>query len=168
MLKRFKMTDKPSANSLLGIAGKPFAKLLGVLIVLVLAHLSGRAYQHFRAGHFYEEHEREELHFEDGKLIRKIVTESIGFPFFVTGTSIIEFELSPGFPITLYSARRIFQEAEPYVREVTIDHRNIRWEDGIYRYSLSLEPMEDDEQAAIGIGLPITEEPSHTTTDTDP
>lgn len=67
--------------------------------------------------------------------------ESIGMPFLETETSILDVRAGIGLPITVYKAKRVFQESYPSVENVSTERNRILWSDGISEYQLTVEPI---------------------------
>lgn len=71
----------------------------------------------------------------------KHFSESIGMEIVLdTGSSSIEWR-TDGLPVTIYKARRAFQEDYPIVRDVRVDGNGVTWADGMNKYSLKIEAM---------------------------
>ena len=53
-----------------------------------------------------------------------------------------------GLPITVYKAKRMFQESCPHVKDVKTEENQITWQDGINTYHLTVEPMKEKAEQA--------------------
>jgi len=64
-------------------------------------------------------------------------------PFLDPETSVLTVETNYGLPITVYKAKRMFQESWPQVRDVKSEGNQLTWEDGINMYVLTVTRMDE-------------------------
>jgi hypothetical protein len=119
---------------------------LVIVLAVCAAFWFGRRFERFKAGHFYEIRSEKTVPFGDKELHIQYVTESIGTPFLDPGTSVLTIREVGSVPITIYKAKRGFQESSPYVSDASIKDNAISWDDGLYQYELKIEssPHSDD------------------------
>ncbi len=114
-----------------------------VLIGVVTAgFFAGRSYQHLKTGYFFNlQNEKEFALSPDASLRLQHATKNVGLPFLTPPSSILLLEDSRWGHITLYEAQCGFQEAGPYVEDVTVDGNEITWRDGRYSYQLKIDVL---------------------------
>ncbi|MCX6997820.1 MAG: hypothetical protein NTV49_12225 [Kiritimatiellaeota bacterium] len=126
--------------------------IIGLLFVLVFALgiYVGKFAQHAKTGYHYQLLKADSFPFLDGEVALSYAFESIGMPFLMTETSMLTVKTKPGLtPITIYKARRIFQESSPYIEDVKTATNQITWRDGISTYALTVTPITNNaEQGA--------------------
>ncbi len=120
------------------------ARRAAIWIALIAAALAvglkiGEFLQHQKSGYFYEIRNEKDYSTAIGRIVLRNVTESVGMPLLDPGTSTIVFEEPSGLELTVYKARRIFQESYPYVDSIDVRSDRIRWDDGCYVYTLTIE-----------------------------
>ncbi|MFZ4397207.1 MAG: hypothetical protein ACOYOU_16450, partial [Kiritimatiellia bacterium] len=103
----------------------------------------GAIVQHLRAGYWHKVLKSESFPFPDGEVTLSYTAESIGMPFLDPETSVLTVRTKYGLPITVYKAKRMFQEACPHVKDVKTSRNQISWQDGINTYQLTVEPMKE-------------------------
>ncbi|MDD8043103.1 MAG: hypothetical protein QM234_08520 [Acidobacteriota bacterium] len=123
---------------------------IAVALVAVFAFggLFGAAVQHLRGGYWHKVLKTESFPFPNGEVTLSYTAESIGMPFLDPETSVLTVKTKYGLPITVYKAKRMFQESCPHVRDVKTESNQVTWKDGINTYRLIVEPM--NEQAEQG------------------
>lgn len=114
---------------------------LKIILVLMLVFISGlfagKFEQHLSNGYHFEVREEKKYEFDFGEIRWRNVSETFGMPFLDPGTTLIEFNGR-----TLYKAKRSFQESVPFARNIQTSGNTIHWDDGEYRFNLTLEKME--------------------------
>ena len=123
------MNSKTHASLRLGISC-----LLGVAI--------GAGIHHLKAGYWCKVLKTQSFPFEGGTVSQSFMAESVGMPFLDPETSVLTVTTRSGIPITVYKAKRVFQEASPQLRDVKADKNQITWQDGINTYELTVMPIE--------------------------
>ena len=131
---------------------KAIAWVLVIIVTFGLGVVAGRFLQPLRNGYFYEVRREQTIHSEVGPISVKYVTESVGMTLLDAGTSILTLDDAPCGPITIYKAKRAFQEPCPVVWDVTVHEGEIQWQDGTYDYRLRVEPIISDEATATASG----------------
>jgi hypothetical protein len=111
---------------------------LVVVATFVAGHVSGRMLQHARTGYHYRVRNEKDIPFQSRSLSVRYVTGSVGLPFLDPGTTILALD-----DITIYKARRCFQEGFPVATDVSVNGDEISWNDGVNRYRLHVEPIPD-------------------------
>ena len=136
--------------------------ILALVFVLVffLGGIAGRVYQHLKTGYHHKILKTESFPFPDGEVKLSYTSESIGMPFFLDPErSVLTVTTKHGFglPITVYKAKRMFQESFPHVQDVSTETNRISWNDGLNVYRLTIEPIEESkdklEPSTEGDGL---------------
>lgn len=89
---------------------------LVVVATFVAGHVSGRMLQHARTGYHYRVRNEKDIPFQSRSLSVRYVTESVGLPFLDPGTTILALD-----DITIYKARRCFQEGFPVATDVSVN-----------------------------------------------
>lgn len=125
-----------------------------VLVVTFIAGLKvGGFLQHQKTGYFYEIRSVKTHPSPMGTVQLKYATETIGMPFLDPGTSFIVLDDPSGLELTVYKARRVFQESYPYPKDVLVNENRIQWDDGCYTYDLRLAASQrsqaTDEEASV-------------------
>ena len=113
-----------------------------IMVVFAIGCVLGAVVQHLRAGYWHKVLKTESFPFPDGKVTLSYTAESIGMPFLDPETSVLTVTTKYGLPITVYKAKRMFQESGPHVQGVKTDGNRIAWQDGINQYSLAITPIE--------------------------
>lgn len=116
------------------------------LAVCVSTFALGMQFQKLR-GYHYELRSEKRVPYGEGTVAIKHVTETMGFPFLDPGTSIVTLERASGGETTIYKARRVFQEASPFVSEVKVNGDAFEWNDGRKLYQLRISPFEPDDSS---------------------
>jgi hypothetical protein len=114
---------------------------IGIIAVLVVVFIGGRFTERMKNGYFYEVRDEHEVPYSIGLVSVKYVTESVGLPFLDPGTSVVSINDAKCGPITLYKAKRTFQESYPFVEAVLVRDNELTWNDGIYSYQLQIVPL---------------------------
>lgn len=125
----------------------PLPLLLAVLLLVAVFSggvVVGAIVQHLRAGYWHKVLASESFPFPDGEVRLIYKQESIGMPFIEPETSVLTVEIGHHLPITVYKAKRMFQESTPLVRDVRTDGNRITWQDGINTYTLIVNPVEEE------------------------
>jgi hypothetical protein len=86
----------------------------------------------------------------DASLQLQHAFKNIGLPFLETESSILIFDGDHCGKVTLYEAKRGFQESYPYVKDVTVDGREITWQDGRYTYHLKIDLLASNSAKRTG------------------
>lgn len=141
------------------LAAEEMKKKLIIFVWLGVAFLGGTAVgaivQHLRAGYWHKILKSESFPFPDGEITLNHTAESIGMPFLDPETSVLTVKTGSGLPITVYKAKRMFQESRPHVQDVRIVGHQITWQDGINTYALTVSPIKTGaEPTAVGDGKP--------------
>jgi hypothetical protein len=110
-----------------------------VLAIFFVGIIAGCVYQHLQTGFFYKHHETESFPFFGYNVKLTHCSESIGFPFRNTETSVITIQEGHWDPIILYKAKRLGRESFPAVKDVSIAGDLIKWQDGINKYQLTVD-----------------------------
>ncbi|MCB1227453.1 MAG: hypothetical protein KDK99_16665 [Verrucomicrobiales bacterium] len=112
---------------------------IGVLI-LILGFAIGAFYLSAKSGYHYKLLKEKDYESALGPVKWSCFMESVGFPFLDTDRTMITIGNR-----TIYKAQRGFQEGKPIARNIEISGQSITWEDGDYRYHLTMEAMTEDE-----------------------
>ena len=120
-------------------------RIVSFLLVFVLGIIGGRVYQHLKTGYHYEILQTESFPFTEGTVTLNHTSESVGMPFLEPETSVLTLTAKYGLPITIYKAERMFQEAIPFVKSISIEANTCSWDDGIYVYKLTIEPAKQSQ-----------------------
>ncbi len=115
------------------------------LALLAVGFLAGRFVQHSKSGYRCDVLAIKEYDTSVGPVRWSHVTESVGMPFLDTGTTVLEYDGR-----TIYKAKRSFQESSPYANNISPTPDGIGWDDGDYRFELSIHRMKTGEQAVDG------------------
>lgn len=113
------------------------------LVLLGIGFAGGRFIQHRKSGYYYGVRDTKEYESAIGPVRWSYVTESVGAPFLDTGTTILEVDGR-----TIYKAKRGFQESSPYARNINATQDGISWDDGDYRFDLTIHRMMTGEAGA--------------------
>lgn len=113
-----------------------------IALVICLSFVAGRYFEHFPNGHWYEVRHQQDYETNHGHLHLLYVTDTHGIPSLDPGDFVISLQSTSGYDIKLYQAKRGFQESTPIVDKVDIDGDQLKWTDGLYRYTLLLERIE--------------------------
>ena len=108
-------------------------------LLSLITFFCGRGYQSLKSGYKLEVLTEELIETSLGTVKRQQVMETIGLGFLDTDTSIIQLD-----DVTLYKARRGFQEDSPVARELKVEGKTLSWQDGYQRYHLTIEPAHND------------------------
>lgn len=109
------------------------------IVLSIISFFCGRGYQDLRNGYKLEVLREESVAFPLGTVKRMQVMESVGLGFLDTDTSIIQLG-----DVTLYKARRAFQESWPVVQKLKVDGNSLGWHDGHWQYQLRIDPVEKE------------------------
>lgn len=109
-------------------------------LAVVAAFFAGRFWEHFKHGRWYEVHDDQTYESQFGTIHLRHVTDTKGWPFLDPSSSVVSLEAGLGPEVTLYQSKRVFQESWPWVDRVQADGDQLQWSDGMYRYTLRLEP----------------------------
>ena len=112
--------------------------------MLLLGFAAGAFLQNVKNGYHYRLLEEKEYSSALGPVKWSCFIESVGVPFLETEKTMI----SVG-NLTVYKAQRDFQEANPHARNVEVSGNSIAWEDGDYRYHLTMEAMTNGEPNGV-------------------
>ena len=117
-----------------------------MLALIFLAGLKvGGFIQHQKTGFFYVLRSEKTYASSFGAIKLRYATEAVGAPFLDPGTSTIVLEDPSGLELTVYKAKRGFQESFPFPEDVRVQDSEIRWDDGRYAYTLLLSESEKDQ-----------------------
>jgi hypothetical protein len=120
---------------------RPFILVAVGGVILIMGFFSGRAFQHAKTGYHYRLLEQKEYASGLGPIQWTCFLESVGMPFLDTEKTMISMGNR-----TIYKAQRDFQESDPHARNIVTSSNSIAWEDGDFRYHLTVEPMTKGEQ----------------------
>ena len=116
---------------------KKYFCLAGWAALLVVGFAIGRFCEFGHSGHWFEVREAKAFDSPMGPVHWSYVTDAVGVPFLDPGTTMIEFN-----DRIIYKARRTFQESHPFADHVQTADNTIAWEDGDYRFHLTIDPMD--------------------------
>ena len=105
-------------------------------LTLLLGFYAGRAFQHAQTGYQFTLLEQKEYASELGPIRFSRFWESVGVALFDTEWT----KISVG-NRTIYQAQRDFQEGVPSARNIATSSNAITWDDGDFRYRLSVEEL---------------------------
>jgi hypothetical protein len=111
-----------------------------IALAVIASFCAGRYWEHFKNGRWYEVHDHRAYDGKFGTIRLSHVTDTQGWPFLDPGDSVISLQNESGLDVRLYQSKRVFQESRPWVEDVQIDGDYVKWSDGVYRYSLKIEP----------------------------
>ena len=111
------------------------------LLLIVAGFASGWFMKYVTSGYIYKIRHEKQFQSPAGSIYLRDVTESIGLPFLDPGTCEVTILAEDG-PITIYKARRVFQESYYDVNDLAIEGDSIRWEDGKNKYTLLIEKVD--------------------------
>jgi len=121
------------------------------VLLLAVGFVGGRVFQHAKTG-FHFKLLAERVYGPSSDPVRwRCVSESVGMPFLDPGTTILEYRGR-----TIYRAQRAFQESVPVAANVRVSGKQIEWEDGEYRFHLTVDPMKTGEPVAGANSHPPT------------
>lgn len=125
-------------------------------LLSLITFFCGRGYQSMKNGYKLEVLKEERVESSLGIIKRQQVMESIGMGFLDTDTSIIQLD-----DVTLYKARRDFQEGSPVARDLKVEGNTLSWQDGYQRYHLTIErvPRATESSAPSGKENPVEKTP---------
>ena len=109
------------------------------LALLAAGFFVGRFVQHSKSGYHYEVRDTKDYDSPVGSIRWSYVTESVGTPFLDSGTTILEVDGR-----TIYKAKRSFQESSPFARNISATQNGISWEDGDFRFDLTIHRMKKE------------------------
>jgi hypothetical protein len=112
-------------------------------VMLAIGFVAGAFYQNARSGYKYRLLEEKDYSSPLGSVKWSCFTETVGFPFLDPEKTMITVENR-----TVYKAQRNFQEATPRAQHIKTSGNLIAWEDGEYRYHLTMESMTNSEPGA--------------------
>jgi hypothetical protein len=112
--------------------------------MLTVGFFSGRAFQNAKSGYHYRLLEQKDYDSGLGPIHWSCAIESVGLPFLDPGTTTIKFANR-----TIYKAQRDFQEDAPYARNIQTSTNWIAWEDGDYKFHLTVESLRDESGSPI-------------------
>ena len=107
--------------------------------ILLIGFFGGRLFQRLKDDkdrYYFKLLDKKEYQSPLGPVEWNYVIESVGMPFLDPGTTIIKFQNR-----TVYKAQRYFQEDCPYARNIQIQDKWINWEDGEYKFQLTIEEL---------------------------
>lgn len=110
-----------------------------------------------KSGYKLEVLNEERIETSLGTVKRQQVMETIGMGFLDTDTSIIQLD-----DVTLYKAKRAFQEGSPVARDLKVEGNALSWQDGYQRYHLTIEPAHNEtaKQAPSEKANPVEKAPT--------
>ena len=112
-------------------------------VMLVIGLFAGALFQNARSGYRYRLLEERDYASPLGTVKWSCFTETVGFPFLDPEKTMITVGNR-----TIYKAQRDFQEDDPRARNIEASGNSIAWEDGDYRYHLTMEAMTNGEPGA--------------------
>lgn len=134
------MSESPKSRN----AKSLLKRALIVLCILGVGFFAGRLEERISNGYHFKVREEKKYDSALGEIRWRYVIESFGVPFLDPGTTMIEFDHR-----ILYKAKRYFQEGVPVARNIETSGSTIRWNDGEYRFDLTLEKMGEKPEAPV-------------------
>ncbi|MFH1022522.1 MAG: hypothetical protein V1809_03980 [Planctomycetota bacterium] len=125
---------------------KTIALALAFLAVFLIGIIGGRVFQHLTTGYHCRVLETKSFPFENGEVELSYTFESVGVPFLDPETSVLTLKTEDGLLITVYKAKRMFQESCPYIQDVSTELNKVVWNDGINTYRLEVKPVGPPDQ----------------------
>ena len=119
------------------------------IVLLIVGFAAGRIYQYCANGYDCRVIDQEEYASALGPIQLSHVFETVGWRVLATETTIISLGNR-----TVYKAERVFQESDPYVRDIKTSGNSIAWDDGRFRFHLTMEPMKEPETDGSANGSP--------------
>ena len=116
----------------------------GVLI-LIVGFLAGRLFQHSKSGYHFEIRDEKKFESPLGTFRWRYITESVGTELIDPGTTVLEFEDK-----TIYKAKRYWQEGVPFAGNIKAKGNSVDWNDGEYRFHLTIEKEDQTADPATG------------------
>jgi hypothetical protein len=114
-------------------------------VMLVAGFFGGRAVQSAKTGYHYRLLKQKEYESSLGPIQWSCFVESVGFPFLETEKTMINMGNR-----TIYKAQRDFQEDAPFAENIVTSSNSVAWDDGDFRYHLTVEPMKKGEPDGAG------------------
>jgi hypothetical protein len=153
--KTYKNQGNPSKMLFLpvGWAKEMKKKLIIVVsfvVVFAIGCLLGAFLQHLRGGYWHKVLKTESFPFPNGEVTLSYTAESIGMPFLDPETSVLTVKTEYDLPITVYKAKRMFQESSPHVKDVKTANNQVTWQDGINTYQLTVTTIKDQAEQSDG------------------
>jgi hypothetical protein len=121
------------------------------IVLLIVGFMAGRISQYFRNGYDCRVIDQKEYASPLGTIQLSHVFETIGFQVFATETTIISLG-----DRTIYKAERVFQENDPYVADLKTSENSITWDDGRFRFHLTVEAAKKGKSDGTANGSPQT------------
>ena len=107
-----------------------------VLVLVIGAFMAGGWLQNAKNGYHYQVLEEKTLESPIGPVRWVRAMETVGMPFLESDTTIIEAD-----GLTVYKAKRGFQERSPSARNLRVHEGLIEWDDGDYSFSLKMQKL---------------------------
>jgi len=114
------------------------------IAVFALGCVLGAVVQHLKTGYHHKVWKTETFPFPDGEVTLDYTFESVGMSFLDPETSVLTVKTKYGLPVTIYKAKRMFQESCPHVHDVKTETNQVTWQDGINTYHLTVTPIEEE------------------------
>jgi hypothetical protein len=114
-------------------------------VMLVAGFFGGRAFQSAKTGYHYRLLEQKDYDSALGPIQWSCFLESVGLPFLDAEKTMISMGNR-----TIYKAQRDFQENAPHAQNIQTSSNSVAWEDGDYRYYLTVLPMTKGEPDDAG------------------
>ena len=127
-------------------------------VMLVIGFVAGALFQSARNGYHYRLLEEKEYASSLGPIKWSCFIESVGFPFLDPEKTMISVGNR-----TIYKAQRDFQEDNPHARNIETSGNSIAWEDGDYRYHLTMQEMTNGEPPGASAGIQPTRSETNST-----
>ncbi|MBM3845874.1 MAG: hypothetical protein FJ405_06270 [Verrucomicrobia bacterium] len=109
-------------------------------VMLVIGLFAGAFFQNARSGYHFRLLEERDYASTLGTVKWSCFTETVGFPFLDPEKTMISVGNR-----TIYKAQRDFQENDPHARNIETSGNSISWEDGDYRYHLTMQEVTNGE-----------------------
>ena len=124
-----------------------FLRILSLVSLGIWSFLMGRCTQHMKTGYHFKVLQ-ETLHETDlGILRERYLTEKVGIPFIDRGVDTLELN-----HIRIYS--NVLNRDDPGIRNLLIEGNRFRWNDGGYRYDVTIEELNENERFPYDVPPP--------------
>ena len=107
----------------------------GAVVAVAAGFIGGRAFERMKSGYHVNVLSKKVYESAVGRVEWSHISESFGAANLNPDTTMIKFE-----DRIVYKAQREFQETSPFVDDVTVSDNNVRWNDGEFQFSLTVEP----------------------------
>ena len=110
-------------------------------LAITASFVAGRYWEHFKNGRWYDVHDHRDIATKAGTIRLSHVTDTKGRPFLDGGDSVISLRNGLGLDVKLYQSKRVFQASWPWVDDVQVEDDQLKWSDGVSRYTLRIQPL---------------------------